>query len=199
MREHTYLDTKEQLIRVATTLFGEQGYAVVSIDQIVAAAKVSKGTFYYYFKTKEDILYEIHVRALTSMLEWANRIAEDKETPVDERFRDFMRAYVNELTARQAEGRILVENQRYLQGERWEEVRQQRKAFEMALGRLIEDGIQEGIFRASLQVRLATFQIVGAVLRIPEWYHLKGPLTPDQIADTFSDNFMNGFCVAEGQ
>lgn len=199
MREHTYLDTKEQLIRVATKLFGEQGYAVVSIDQIVAAAKVSKGTFYYYFKTKEDILYEIHVRALTSMLEWANRIAEDKETPVIERFRNFMRFYVNELTARQAEGRILVENRRYLQGERWEEVRQQRKAFEMALGRLIEEGIQEGTFRSSLQVRLATFQIVGAVLRIPEWYHPEGPLTPDQIADAFADNFMNGFCVAKEQ
>lgn len=46
---------RERLIKTATTLFHEKGYADVSLYDIAAAADMQQGNIYYYFKTKHDL------------------------------------------------------------------------------------------------------------------------------------------------
>jgi AcrR family transcriptional regulator len=45
-----------ELIDIAELLFIERGYDGTTVDDIVEKAKVAKGTFYYYFKSKDQIL-----------------------------------------------------------------------------------------------------------------------------------------------
>lgn len=44
------------LIQAGMELFGSQGFASTTVDQITTQADVAKGTFYNYFTTKEDLL-----------------------------------------------------------------------------------------------------------------------------------------------
>ncbi len=50
---------RQEIIDVARMLFEEKGYEDTPVEHIINAAKIAKGTFYYYFKTKKDILNEI--------------------------------------------------------------------------------------------------------------------------------------------
>jgi AcrR family transcriptional regulator len=50
--------TRTHLFEVAMRLFEQKGYDAVNIDDIVRASKVARGTFYFHFPSKEDILYE---------------------------------------------------------------------------------------------------------------------------------------------
>ena len=43
----------------AEALILEQGFSATSVDGIVAGAKVTKGTFFYHFKTKADLAYAL--------------------------------------------------------------------------------------------------------------------------------------------
>jgi AcrR family transcriptional regulator len=52
--------TRATLERVAVELFTERGFDQVTIDEIVAAAEVSKRTFYRYYEAKEDLLLSAH-------------------------------------------------------------------------------------------------------------------------------------------
>lgn len=47
-------ETKEKLIRAGTAILTEQGFASTGIDSILKQVKVPKGSFYYYFESKED-------------------------------------------------------------------------------------------------------------------------------------------------
>ena len=47
--------TRQALLRAAEKVFGEKGYYVASISEITQEAKVAMGTFYLYFKDKEDV------------------------------------------------------------------------------------------------------------------------------------------------
>lgn len=47
--------TREALLRAAEKVFGEKGYYAASISEITQEAEVAMGTFYLYFKDKEDI------------------------------------------------------------------------------------------------------------------------------------------------
>lgn len=53
------LSTKEQLVVSAKELIAEKGYTDTKIEDITKHANVAKGTFYVYFKTKEDVFIEI--------------------------------------------------------------------------------------------------------------------------------------------
>ena len=45
---------RQHLIDVAKALMAEKGYTAVGLAELVAAAGVPKGSFYYYFKSKEE-------------------------------------------------------------------------------------------------------------------------------------------------
>ena len=48
--------TKSKIVKAALTLLHKNGYEQTTVDEIIAASKTSKGTFYHYFKGKEALL-----------------------------------------------------------------------------------------------------------------------------------------------
>ena len=47
--------TKEHLIACAGRLFWQNGYAATGLSEILKEAHLTKGSFYFYFKSKEDL------------------------------------------------------------------------------------------------------------------------------------------------
>ncbi len=52
--ESTYTDTRNDLIRSGLELLTQNGFLSTGVDAIVKNASVPKGSFYYYFKSKEE-------------------------------------------------------------------------------------------------------------------------------------------------
>jgi AcrR family transcriptional regulator len=55
-------ETRERILDVALELFNKQGYERTSLRQIAERLGVTKAALYYHFKSKEDILLELHLR-----------------------------------------------------------------------------------------------------------------------------------------
>ena len=49
-------NTKEKIYKAAVEIMKKKGYEYLSISNICKVAKISNGTFFYHFKTKEDLL-----------------------------------------------------------------------------------------------------------------------------------------------
>ena len=62
-------ETKKKLLRAACTVFKEKGYEKAKVSEIVALAEVAQGTFYLYFKTKNDCLNQLSLCLMESFLE----------------------------------------------------------------------------------------------------------------------------------
>ena len=77
-------NVKEKILDAATGLLDTQTFADISLAEIAAAAGVSKGTLYYYYKNKTDILFDLTNRYLDR--QWDELIAwtenKDKDTSV---------------------------------------------------------------------------------------------------------------------
>ncbi|MEL4106575.1 TetR/AcrR family transcriptional regulator [Oscillospiraceae bacterium WX1] len=59
-------ERREQILSAALKVFAKKGFAASKISDIVAAAGVSHGLFYHYFKSKEEVFYELLKQAITS-------------------------------------------------------------------------------------------------------------------------------------
>lgn len=53
------MDKKEKIILISADLFHKYGYNSVGLSKILKEAEIPKGSFYYYFKSKEDLLIEV--------------------------------------------------------------------------------------------------------------------------------------------
>jgi len=63
--------TRDVVIEAATRLIHLKGYQNTSLDDILTASGVGKGTFYHHFRAKEDLGYAILDRVVTAFLERA--------------------------------------------------------------------------------------------------------------------------------
>jgi AcrR family transcriptional regulator len=69
--------TREHLFAVAMRLFQRRGYDDVNVDDIVRAAKVARGTFYFHFPKKDDVLLEAIRRSEERVVARLEAIVED--------------------------------------------------------------------------------------------------------------------------
>jgi AcrR family transcriptional regulator len=68
LRERKRRATRERLIRAAMTLFMERGFAATTLDDIVAAADISRRTFFHYFASKEDVVFGWQEDSTTALI-----------------------------------------------------------------------------------------------------------------------------------
>jgi AcrR family transcriptional regulator len=59
-REERAQATRAELVRVARELFSERGYAEVGTEEIVGAARVTRGALYHHFRNKQDLFRAVH-------------------------------------------------------------------------------------------------------------------------------------------
>ena len=75
-------ERKKEILDAAEKLFAERGYGAATVNEILDAVKIAKGTFYYYFKSKEDVLDALIERRISEGVKRAEEIAVSPLSPV---------------------------------------------------------------------------------------------------------------------
>ena len=68
-REEKREATRKEILEAAKKLFLSKGYDETSIDDIVLAADLAKGTFYYHFESKEELLVALQEAILSKAVD----------------------------------------------------------------------------------------------------------------------------------
>jgi len=79
-------ERKNEILDIAGELFSQKGFDATTISDIIKKVGVARGTVYYHFKSKEDIMDALIERYISRLLAAAKKIADDKNIPVFERF-----------------------------------------------------------------------------------------------------------------
>lgn len=78
-------ERKEEILDAAERLFAVKGFDNTSTGDILDAVGIARGTLYYHFKSKEEILDGVIERITKRLMQDAREIAWNKELPVLER------------------------------------------------------------------------------------------------------------------
>src|SRR3954453_11943628 len=73
--------TASALIEAARPLFAERGYADVATEEIVAAARVTRGALYYHFEDKRDLFRAVYAEVDRELVEEVARVALEEADP----------------------------------------------------------------------------------------------------------------------
>jgi len=76
----TFTIMRENIIQAALSQFHQRGIRSVSVDDICATLRISKKTFYQYFKTKEELIEEIILQVQQEFVGRCMRQQKDKNS-----------------------------------------------------------------------------------------------------------------------
>src|SRR5438093_10868471 len=79
-------DRREQLLDAALAVFSAEGYSSAKVSDIVGRAGVAQGTFYLYFRSKQEVVLALFERFQEALLE-ARRAADPAGPATPERLR----------------------------------------------------------------------------------------------------------------
>ena len=74
-----YDERRTEFLNTAQELFFTKGYEQTSVEAIIKKMRLSKGTFYYYFKSKEDLLDALIERLSEKILEEVRKIVDRED------------------------------------------------------------------------------------------------------------------------
>ena len=134
---------REKILEASMTLFSRKGYHETSMDDIVEESGFSKGAIYGYFDSKEALFIELQKKFATlNYLELKAVIDKEKTALAKlERTADLVFASMCEVS----EEMCLMDLEFQVASSRSPKMRKQHRFQQMAVMKLLEDTIKEGI------------------------------------------------------
>lgn len=179
----------ERLFEQACKLFAEKGFDRTSVQDIVAAAGVTKGAMYHYFRSKDDLLYEIYARVLRMQTEHLERFASDDGSPAER-----VRRACADVVVTSAENldnmTVFFRSLSQLTPQKQAEIRVERRRYHEMFCAMIRQGQDSGVFRDDLSADIATDFFFGALHHLPTWWQASGRLSPQELGEQFADLFL---------
>ena len=127
-RDEHVADTRQALVDAARTLFTEQGFAATGTEEIVAAARVTRGALYHHFQDKTDLFRAVMEQIAREVAEHLidaelSRPAAPSLADAWDEVRDGLRAFLNLCVVTDDFQRIvLVEGPAVLGHEAWDDL-----------------------------------------------------------------------------
>jgi AcrR family transcriptional regulator len=185
---------RDAIVDTSARLFARQGYHATGINELCDANDLGKGALYHYIGSKEGLLAAIHDRVMDEVMRGADRVAEAGGTPperltmlgaelldVIHRYPDHVWVFLHEFPA--------------LTGERAEQFRKRRRAYERRVEAVLKAGVESGEFR-KIDPWLTARAWLGMHNYTYLWLKPGGRLSARSVAKPFAEIFMHG--IAQG-
>ncbi|MCA8910698.1 MAG: TetR family transcriptional regulator [Planctomycetes bacterium] len=187
---------REAILRSAAAAFRRKGYHGTSMEDISEQLLMTKGSLYYYFKDKEQILFACHDFSLDRVLEKMREVMEEqkganKADKLGALIQGLVDVMIDDL-----QGSALALDFTALRDELLEQIITKRDQFERGMRVVISEGVKSGEFR-NVDPKLATFAILGAINWISKWYRPDGSFKAADIGRMYSDLFVKGLSKGE--
>lgn len=149
-----------EILEAAEDLFRNQGYANTTVEAIIRKVGVAKGTFYYYFKSKEDILGALVHAMVDQLCEEYKEIADDPKISIMDKMRQMLRGQ-NHLSEKESE---LMENLHRPENRELHERINVEVITKISpiLAQVIEQGKKESVFNVEHSLETVQFLLAGS-------------------------------------
>lgn len=186
-RYKQFTDRRLEILRTAADTFTRAGFSGATMEEIAEKLHMAKGNLYYYFPSKQDLLFFCQEQSLGRLIDEAGVIAESELT-ADEQLRRLIRTHIKTILE-ELPGSTAHIDFRSLPAALLKKVIKKRDRYEQAYRDVIERGITAGTFR-KCNVKTAVWAILGALNWSVQWFSPKGEISVAQLGDDFAELFV---------
>ncbi|BBN93870.1 MULTISPECIES: TetR/AcrR family transcriptional regulator [Deinococcus] len=182
---------REQILDSASRLFSERGYHATSMRDLAGELGMQGGSLYAHIASKEELLIEI-VNQASRQFDEALFTLRGEPMRADEKLREAMFRHIRVVADNMDSATVFFHEWKHLSPEAYGRVTGWRDTIDGFYRELVTQGVQEGTFRADLDVKMTAYLILSAVNWAYTWYRPGGSMSPREVADQFAEMLLSG-------
>jgi TetR/AcrR family transcriptional regulator, cholesterol catabolism regulator len=173
----------------ATTIFCEKGYEGASMRDLSRLSGMSLAGLYYYFESKEELLYLIQKDLFTTVMELLSERLKGISDP-EQRVRTFIVNHVEFFLGKPKAMKVLSHEDDVLGADLGAEIAVLKRKYYHSCADLIEELKLEK--KLEFNSRAAIMSLFGTINWLHTWYNPRVDGTPPLLANEISDIFLGG-------
>jgi AcrR family transcriptional regulator len=173
----------------ATDLFYEKGYEGASVRDLSRASGLSLAGLYYYFQSKDELLYMIQKHLFTSVMELLHERLKEESDP-EKRVRTFILNHLEYFLAKPKSMKVLSHEDDVLQGDLGSEIAALKRQYYRCCADLVD--ALKAAKKLEFNSRVAVLSLFGMMNWIYTWYNARVDGNAEILAREIGDVFMQG-------
>lgn len=186
---------KQEIIQSAISIIAEKGFHATTTEEIAANLYMTKGSLYYYFKDKQDLLFQSQVMILENSIANINEVI-IQQLPIEEKLKKAMIVHVEYVISERSVFGMGISPEKHFQGEQLKTIANLRNDYSMLFDRMIKEGIDVGTFK-KVEIKIVRNIILGAMNWIVEWYSPNGNKSSNELAESIANYLLEVLLVTD--
>lgn len=180
LREEKKQELRQSILDTATALFRQRGYDRTRVHDVTARLRISEGTFFNYFPSKQSVLEAAALDIVERATELLHHDAVDDDRPPAERLEECVGAWATNFAGDREFAALLAMHTQLFLG-RWSEEQWQERAYR-PLMLILEEGQRRGQVRTDVPAgQLAELYLATNLATVSNWLdHPPGGESLDQ-------------------
>jgi AcrR family transcriptional regulator len=178
-----------KILEHATAIFCEKGYEGASMRDLSRVSGMSLAGLYYYFESKEKLLYLVQKDLFTTVMELLRERLKDVAEP-EARIRTFIQNHVEYFLGKPKAMKVLSHEDDVLRDELGSEIAALKRQYYHSCAGLVEAFKIER--KLEFNSRAAVMSLFGMINWLHTWYNPRVDGNPRLLAEEISDIFLRG-------
>ncbi len=171
---------KKEIYKVATKTLWQKGYDKTTIRDIARATEMTTAGLYYYFRSKEELLFQILDGHMDDMLAGIRKIPLDAGHPRDI-IRQYIQYQVDTYCNDKFRSKLILNDDDCLTGEWYDRIKEKQRTYLMIWRQALEAYCREQNLSTENSA-IDAHCLVGMCNWVYRWYDPKGRIKPDELA-----------------
>jgi AcrR family transcriptional regulator len=186
-----------KILEHATDVFYQRGYEGASMRDLSRATGMSLAGLYYYFESKEKLLYLIQKHTFNTIIEQLRNRLKEEHHP-EARVRIFILNHLEYFLANQKAMKVLSHEDDVLKNGFGAEIAAIKREYYKVCRSLLEElKLQSGV---NFDTRIAVLSLFGMINWIYAWHHPKTDADAESLARQMGDIYLHGLtCSTNGR
>lgn len=196
-RTAAFESRRQLILKAAADLFRELGTDQTSLLQVAQRAKLDRATVYYYFSSKQHLFRELVTAAVVDNVSRIEEIAASERQP-DEKLAaaisDLMDSFARHhpFLAVHVTDFVLRRLQRKSNDSGMDELKSLGGRYDRAMTRILEEGVEAGLFRPIGEPRVIAYTIIGMMNASTGWQRRPTAESSKAVGDLMKEMVLRG-------
>ena len=179
------------VLKTSAAVFAEKGYHSTSMRDISRATKMSLSGLYYYFNSKEELLFLIQDYCFSTVIEDCRRLLDGVQDPV-RRLKLLIENHLNYFVNNMNEMKVLSHEANSISRELFRKINTKKRQYvDLVMSLLAEIARENHVER--VDIRVATFSLFGMMNWIYNWYDPRKDVDVAGLSNNITRLFLSGF------
>jgi len=178
------------VLKTSAAVFAAQGYHSTSMRDISRATEMSLSGLYYYFTSKEELLFLIQDYCFSTVMDDCRRLLAGVDDPV-RRLKLLIENHLNYFVQNMNEMKVLSHEANSISGDLFKKVNSKKRQYVDLAMNLLREITQKHRVK-DIDVRVATFSLFGMMNWIYNWYNPRKDIDVAGLSQNMTRIFLTG-------